>query len=617
MERPRGAPAHVPPHASPAGTTVTLTLDAPANSDPIAVLRDERRGESWRVALERVGARWQAEVLLPAEPTIVRYRFELAGGRVVRERRQVEGQTDPVYGRWETQDFRIAVYRASGTPDWVRDQVIYQIFPDRFARSAKPHPRRESVYGRPALHLEWGDSPETPPKGRDFFGGDLEGVRRRLDHLADLGVTCLYFTPIFESPTNHRYDALDYTKVDPALGDEADLRRLVSDARARGIRVILDISINHVSSGAEIFTSAQRDRRSPTFRWFTFKRWPDRYLSWAKVSHMPQLAEVPEVEDYLFGPEGVTRRWLDAGIAGWRLDVVPWKSLPFWRRFGSAMRESQARPSPVRGTEPLYLVSEDWTDSSRWLIGDSFDATMNYRFAYAVRGFAIRRLSPSELDDRLETLRRDTPEPALYAQMNLLTSHDTGRLRTLLSTHDGRDERRRRATGRARRHADDGEVMARLRVAIGLQLGYPGAPMVYYGEEAALEGRFAEDGRRAYPWDTIGSDGGGVEAQTLRLFRTAMRARRDSVALRRGRVRTVWVRDRDRTYGFIREHPEQTVVVLVNGGDRPAKVAVPLGRDHLDGGWRDLLGGSLDASKEGERLSVTLPPGRAAWLTPS
>ncbi len=641
MKRPRGARPHVPPPASRVCSTVALTLDAAAGSAPVAVLRDERRGDTWRVALERgADGRWRAELMLPGEPTIVRYHFQLAGGRSLRERRQVEGQIDPIYGRWETQDFRIAVYRDGGTAEWARDQVIYQIFPDRFAKSGVARPRREQVYGQPALHLGWDEPPEVPPSGRDFYGGDLEGVRRRLDHLADLGVTCIYFTPVFESPTNHRYDALNYLKVDPALGDEDDLRRLVADARARGIRVILDISINHMSSDSEVFVAAQRDKSAPTFRWFTFKRWPDRYVCWARVGHMPQLAEMPEVEDFLFGPRGVTRRWLDTGIAGWRLDVVPWKTLPFWRRFGSAMRESQARPSPVRGTDPLYLVSEDWTDSSRWLVGDSFDATMNYRFAYAVRGFAIRRLVPSELDDRLETLRRDTPEPAFYSQMNLLTSHDTGRLRTLLATDDGRD--RRRASRRSR-PIGDAEVTARLRVAVGLQLGYPGAPMVYYGEEAALEGRFAEDGRRPYPWDRIdggarADDGSGADAgpgadgaprldggapadcvfsETMCLYRSAMRARRDSVALRRGTVRTVWVRDRDRTYGFIREHPEQTVVVLVNGGDRPARLAVPLDGDHPDGCWRDLLGASLDANKEGERLHVTLPPGTAAWLAPS
>jgi len=623
--RSRGGRPHVPPAASPVGSTVTLSLDAPARRDPVAVVRDERRGDEWRVALRRADRSWEAQLLLPAEPTILRYRFELNGRRTVRERRQVEGTTHPVYGRWRSDDFRIAVYQPGSPPEWARDQVIYQIFPDRFARSGADRPRREQVYGRPAIHLEWGERPEVPAKGRDFFGGDLAGVRERLDHLADLGVTCIYFTPIFSSPTNHRYDALDYFQIDPALGNEEDLRRLVADAAARGIRVILDVSINHCSSDSEHFLAAQRDRGAPTFRWFTFQRWPDRYLSWANVRRMPQFTESPEVEDFFFGPNGVTRYWLDAGIAGWRLDVTPWKSERFWQRYARAMRESQGLQSPVRGTDALYLVSEDWGDSSRRLLGDTFDATMNYRFAYAVRGFAIGRLSPSDLDDRLETLRRDTPEPAFYAQMNLLTSHDTGRLRSLLATEHGRDDRSRADRGPARRGdrggrraAHEARVMARLRLAVGLQLAYPGAPMIYYGEEAGLEGRFAEDGRRSYPWDALngGSDPESVEARTFQLYRTAMRARRDSVALRRGSLRTVWVRDRDRTYVFVREHLEQTVVVALNGGSRAARLAIPLGDTSESGKWCDLLGTVKDAAFEEGRLRVALPPGSAAWLTP-
>jgi 4-alpha-glucanotransferase len=595
----------VPPPASPAGSTVTLRLEAPARARPVAVIRDERHADTWRVALARRNGAWEADVLLPADPTILRYRFALEGGRLVRERRQVEGVVRPVYGRWRAEDFRIAVYRASAGAEWARDQVIYQIFPDRFARSGLERPRRDVVYGREAIHNDWGALPEAPPKGRDFFGGDLEGIRRRLDHLSDLGVTCLYLTPIFESPTNHRYDALDHRRIDPMLGSEADLRRLVADAKARGIRLILDISINHCSSDSPAFLAAQRDRSAPSFRWFTFTKWPDEYVSWANVRRMPQFTESPEVEDMFFGPQGITRAWLEAGIAGWRQDVVPWKSLRFWQQFGAAMRESQARPSPVRGTEPLYLVSEDWGDSSKWLLGDSFDATMNYRLGYAVRGFALGRIGPSELDDRLETLRRDTPEPAFWSQMNLLTSHDTARLRTIFE--EGVRWRDHTKPGpRETRPPDDG-VLARLRVAVGIQLAYPGAPMVYYGEEAGLRGTFAEDGRRAYPWDAI-------DPATYRVFRTAMRARRESVALRRGGLRTAWIRDRDRTYGFIREHPEQTVVVLVNGGSRTARLSVPLHVTRAIRRWRDLLGACRDASFEEGVLSVELPPGTVGWF---
>lgn len=559
-----------------AGALFRLDVAASARARPTAVLTDTRRGVTWRVALSRSRGAWSAELRAPMEPTVLRYHFALADGRRIRERRQIEGVNEAIYGRWETRDFQLAVYAARSRPEWAADQIAYQIFPDRFARGRRaPLSVERTVYGRPARALAWGAPPEVPPKGRDFFGGDLAGIRERLGYLADLGVTCLYFTPVFASPTNHRYDALDYERIDPLLGDGRELRALVRDARRKGIRVVLDGVLNHCSCDSEYFRAAQRDREAPSYRWFSFGRWPDRYVRWAKVRSMPQFAETPEVEEFFFGEQGVIRRWARIGIAGWRLDVVPWKSREFWRRFAAAMRRE--RPD-------TYLIAEDWSDATDRLVGDTFDATMNYRFAYAVRGFATGRLSPSELDDRLETLRRDTPAPAFSTQLNLLTSHDTARLLTIC----------------------DGD-RARVKLATALQLAYPGTPMVYYGEEAGLEGRFAEDGRRAFPWDDPDRD-------LQRFFRTAMRARRRSAVLRRGALRTLLVDDRRSLYGLLREHRRGAVLALFNGGERAARVSLRLtGDDRRSGAWRDLLGGTGATARDG-RLSVTLPPMSAAWL---
>lgn len=567
---------HVAPAAAPVGSRVRLDLDADAHAQPVVVVRDTRRGETWHVALARSGGRWSAELLLPTEPTVLRYHFVLAGGRLVRERRQVEGVSAPVYGRWEDRDFQLAVHVVRPGPAWASDQVVYQIFPDRFCRSAGGRDvRGRVVNGRPATTLRWGDAPEVPPRGRDFFGGDLRGIRERLDYLADLGVTCLYLTPIFASPTNHRYDALDYKRVDPLLGDERELRRLVAAARRRGIGVILDGVLNHCSRDSEYFRAARRDRRSPTYRWFHFDRWPDRYRSWLHVRYMPQFVESPELEDFFFGPEGVMRTWLRIGLAGWRLDVVPWKSREFWRRFAAAIRSD--RPD-------AYLVAEDWSDATDRLLGDTFDATMSYRFAYAVRGFATGRLSPAELDDRLETLRRDTPAPAFAVQLNLLTSHDTARLLTI-------------CRGNVRR----------VKLAAAIQLAYPGTPMVYYGEEAGLAGRFAEDGRRAFPWDAIDRDLHGF-------FRAAMRARRGSAVLRRGDLSTALVDDPRRLYALLRTYRGRAVLAVFNGGVREARVRVPLPRPvAARGAWRDLLGGPPGRGT-GSACEVVLPPLGAAWL---
>lgn len=573
---------HIPPAAAPVSSLVTLALQAPPASWPEAVLTDTRRGMSWRIALqvdEKAPGQWTAELLLPQEPTIITYHFELAEGHCIREQRQVEGTNTPVYGVWEEQDFRIAAYLPQGAPPkWVRGCVTYQIFPDRFARgNPEPQPVESMVYGRPSRYLPWHEKPELPPKGRDFYGGTLRGVIESLDYLADLGISFLYMTPIFTSPTNHRYDTVDYFQIDPRLGDENDFRALVEAAAVRHIRVILDGVFNHCSKDNPFFKAAQRDNCSPYYRWFTFDDWPHGYVSWVGVPEMPQFVECPEVEEFFFGPEGVARYWLRTGIAGWRLDVVPWKSDEFWRRLRTAVN---------REREDVYLVAEDWGDASHRLLGDMFDATMNYRFAHGVVGYATGKLTPSELDDRLETLRRDTPAPAFHVQMNLLSSHDTARLLTLCG-------------GDRARHA----------LAAAMQLAYPGAPMIYYGDEVGLEGTYAEDGRRSFPWDA-------PDRELLAFYRTAIHIRGYSVALKWGDVKTVWLDDAASSYGFLRCYGEHCVLAVFNAGSDEAHLELTSPEVTGSDCWIDLLGRLPPIYREDHTLPITLPPLTAGWFTP-
>lgn len=574
-----GVLPHVPPAAAPTGARVLLELEAPSGSEPEVILTDGRRGTSWHVALT-AGTRpslWSTEIQLPADPTMLTYRFELRDGHVVRERRQLEGEVAPLYGEWAERDFRIAVYRPASVPAWVPGTVMYQIFPDRFA-IGKPaaQPDTRAVYGRRPLSLGWDERPEHPPRGRDFFGGNLDGLIDRLGYLADLGINGVYLTPIFAARTNHRYDATDYFRIDPRLGDETTFRRLLREASSHGIRVILDGVFNHCSREHPLFLAARADRTSPYYRWFDFRKWPKRYTGWANVRQLPEFAECPEVEDYFFGRRGVAQHWLEEGIAGWRLDVTPWITDGYWRRFRRAVR----RHSP-----DAYLIAEDWGDSSSRFLGDEFDATMNYRFAYSVVGWAIGRITVSELDDRLETLRRDTPEPSLHAQWNLLGSHDTGRLLT--------------------RCGGDRE---RLTLAVALQLAYPGVPTIYYGDEAGLEGDYAEAGRVPFPWDAI-------DPELHNFHRRAITARRRSAALSTGSVRTVWIDDRTATYAFARELGDEVVVCAFNAGDAPAHLTLPI--DHgADARWRALLGDTPDTRAQSGVLAIDLPPRRAGWFAP-
>ncbi|MEO5952650.1 MAG: alpha-amylase family glycosyl hydrolase, partial [Chloroflexia bacterium] len=258
--------------------------------------------------------------------------------------------------------------------------------------------------------------------------------------------------------------------------------------------------------------------------------------------------------------------------AGWRTDVTPWMTDEFWRRFRKAIR---------RANPEAYIVAEDWVNSTQRLVGDTFDATMNYRFGYSVISYARGDLTVSELDDRLETLRRDTPLPSFHAQMNLIDSHDTMRLLTRL-----------------------GGSKERVKLAAALQFAYPGAPTVYSGTEVGVEGDDAEDGRRPFPW-------GHEDQELLSYYKTAIHARRNSPALSKGDVTTVWVDDKG-GYGFQRTYRGDTVIALFNNSDSPltATIALP---DSTSGEWKDLLGNRPNAKAVSGTITVTLPPLSAGW----
>ncbi|HYP18508.1 MAG TPA: alpha-amylase family glycosyl hydrolase, partial [Chloroflexia bacterium] len=347
-------------------------------------------------------------------------------------------------------------------------------------------------------------------------------------------------------------------------------------------RVLLDGVFNHCSSDSIYFQEAVRSKESPYYRWFDFVHWPERWVGWLGMKHklttlgvktMPEFVECPEVEEFFFGEEGIARRWLSLGTAGWRTDVTPWMTHEFWRRFRRAVRRSYP---------DAYLVAEDWASVPQRLVGDSFDATMNYGLGFSILGFTNRKLGAAELDDRLETRRRDTPPASFHAQMNILGSHDTPRV---LNKVEGSKER--------------------LVFANALLLAYPGAPMIYYGDEAGVEGTYAEDGRRPYPW-------GKEDPQLLAFYRTAINARRDNAALGKGDVATAWIDDRG-GYGFIRTHGEERVLALFNNGDTALEAAIPVGDNVPDGESVDLLSLLPAARIAGGTLYASIPALGADW----
>jgi glycosidase len=537
---------------------------------------------------------------------------------------------DPVDWSWALM-FHVPGFEA---PDWVADAVIYQIFPDRFRNgTTRNDPRTGDVrYDDPVLKLPWGAPPEgycrnyqtddascpwrfdtTPPdwspnregpRGRDYMGGDLLGVQQKLPYLRDLGVTAIYFNPIFEARSNHRYDTAEYKKIDRYLGANGDWANLVRAARNTGwqtndrIRLILDGVFNHMSSdsprfdryhhsstvgGCESLSSEYRD-------WYAFLNDDvpcglGDYEGWFGFDSIPVLTKSnPEVLDYfLHDDRSVVKEWIVDGARGWRYDVSGDASFPrdYWIK---AREEVKSQDSSV------VTIGETWQKDSallRSLRGDQQDTTMNYRLRDAVlgllapgpfdtKGFADsgRQLEPSEFAARLLSIREDLADASWFSLMNLLDSHDTERI--LWTLTPGAE------TPAAKEHdaANVAAGKARLRLASLIQFSLPGAPTVYYGDEVGLTGDDDPDDRRTYPWaDT----GGSPDNAMLAHYKALTGMRKGLEPLRRGELRMLLANDADDTLAYGLRTGTRAAVVALNRSSSVSTLRIPVAGFMPDG----------------------------------
>ncbi|MFP4331107.1 MAG: glycoside hydrolase family 13 protein [Alkalispirochaetaceae bacterium] len=423
--------------------------------------------------------------------------------------------------------------RTGSVPSWVGEACFYQIFPDRFARGSAG----AGGAGAPAAGNLEGWSAEPTVGG--YKGGTLRGITEGLDYLEELGVNAIYLNPIFASPANHRYHTQDYFLIDPVLGDERDFDDLLAACHSRGIRLILDGVFNHVGRGFFQFANVlENGPSSPYLDWFylnpslleegKIRAYPSEreaqllaaggdtyevlgYRAWANLAPLPKLnVSTPEVREFLLK---VSEYWIRKGIDGWRLDVPEEiDDPPFWREFRSR----------VRGINPeAYILGEIWHHAPDWLEGDRFDGLMNYPFSRGLLGFfgaekldtrfrpggyPLKPVEGGELGDQiinqLELYRWETN----LGQFNLLGSHDTPRLLTLLSGDRGR--------------------AALATVALTT---LPGAPCIYYGDEIGMSGGDDPGCRGGFLWNQEAWD-----APMRELYRRALALRRESSALRRG-----------------------------------------------------------------------------------
>lgn len=575
-----GCPLYVSQTAPALDELVTLWVRVPhdrtgapgASSVSARALRD---GEpAWSTAqIDRTDTDatwWRAQVR--AVNPVTSYRFLLSGppGSTVGPYAWLNGTGLHTRDVTDRADFRLLTHPAA--PDWVTDSVVYQVFPDRFARSEQADQRPLPAW---AVAAGWDDqvAHTGPLTGIQLFGGDLAGIAQHLDHLTELGATVLYLTPFFPAQSNHRYDAATFDHVDPVLGGDAAFTALIQAAHARGLRVMGDLTTNHTGDAHEWFRAAQADAGAPEAGFFFFDQHPDRYDSWLGVASLPKLDQsCPELRSRLFdGPGSVVACWLKAGLDGWRIDVANMTG-----RHGTqdlAHDVARTLTGTARVARPdAWVLAEHGHDAAADLRGDGWHGVMDYAgFTRPVwtwlsagddlgRAFfgspaTVPSLPASAVVTTMREVHAEMPWRAQVASSLHLDSHDVARFRTAVGgggsggiSTNGRD-----------RHL----------CGLALQMTLPGVPTVFAGDEIGLTGVDGEHARTPFPWHRRQD----WDAPTLQAYRTWIALRREHVALRRGGLR--WVHAGRDSMTYLREHATERVLVHVARADHPP-VTLPL-----------------------------------------
>jgi alpha-glucosidase len=601
-----GSPAYVrtpegQPVIAPAlGDRVAVLVEVPDAAGVDAVhVRAVRDAEPFyspavRIARGPASTLWEAQVEV-ANP-VTRYRFVLDGLGGLRWLTQVGIHDHDVTDVWD-----FVLVATPPPPAWSADAILYQIFPDRFARAGASDDW--PVWAQPAA---WDDPVDTshPSSMHQLYGGDLPGIVARLDHLVDLGVTGIYLNPIFPAPQNHRYCAEDFDHVDPFLGGDEALAELVAAAHDRGLRVLGDLTLNHSGDTHPWFERALDD---PDSEEAGFYAWRDRergeYEAWLGVPTLPKFDHrSDELRRRLYeGAGSVASRWLRPpfDLDGWRVDAANMAG-----RLGGVdlSQELQERLlATVREARPDALVlAEHCHDATEDLQGHGWHGTMDYLgFTDAAWGwlqdpagevellgvpFPLPRRAGPQAITGLRLVRGQLPWRSVVHSMSLLGSHDTSRWARTAGDLD-------------RRH-----------VGIAWCLTFVGIPSIYYGDEVGLDGE-GREGREPMPWD----DASRWDTPTLAWTRRLVELRRASVALRHGGLR--WLHVDDDSVVYLRPHPDQRMLVQLT---RAATGSVDLDADALaiEGGTAALDHHDLEVRAGTVRLPATDRATARVWVLP-
>ncbi len=547
------------------------------------------------------------------------------------------------------------------TPDWAKEAIAYQIFPDRFYNGDKSNDNaRTTARGyQPIQHRSWDELPanhsKTPEKDgdlqdcNDFFGGDLAGITAKLDYLKELGVTAIYVNPMMSGCSNHRYDTVDYSNIDPLLGNMEDFKKLVAEMDKRGMHLIMDGVFNHVGDDSIYFdrygkykwvgayeywsrvydlmndkgmgeAAAKEEAKkqltaegqvfSPYHweNWFEIKNQKTKdemgekyaYHDWQGYSSLVPFSDKDfldgksSLSEYLlYGNNAVITKWFQDGLSSWRLDVAKEIPAEFWKN----VRQEVKKLKTTKGEEPM-LLGEIWQDGTQFLTGDQFDSVMNYKLSFAVGDLFLNRGDAKAADDELKILQQNYPREALYDLMNIVDSHDT--IRAIYKFGGGQE-----SVPQASLTDFDYELgKARLKLSAAFILGYPGMPTFFYGDEAGVYGSADPDCRRTYPW-------GKEDKDLIAYYKQVMGVRNAHKQLfAHGDVNTL--KAEGDIFAYARTKGDEAAIVALNRG-KAQQVVIPAAQ--FEGTvFVDALDDSFQVTATNGKLIVDLGENQARMM---
>lgn len=487
--------------------------------------------------------------------------------------------------RYNPKTYQLTVYKKREVPKWYKEGIIYQIFVDRFFNGndngVVNNPKKNSfIYGN------WDDNPMyiRDKDGNivrwDFYGGNLKGVIKKLPYIKSLGASIIYMNPIFEATSCHKYDTGNYEKIDEMFGTEEDFKTLCDEAKKLDIKIILDGVFSHTGSDSKYFNrygnydeiGAYQSKDSRYYSWYRFYEYPNKYDSWWGFDNQPNVDELNE--DYINyivkDNNSIISKWMNLGADGWRLDVAD--ELP--DQFIKVMKEKML---DINGDS--VLIGEVWEDASNkvsyskrreYFFGYELDSVTNYPFRDITIKYLTGNMSSEYFAKRMMNLYENYPIENFYSNINLLGSHDTERILTILS-----------------------ENKELINLAIAIQMTMPGVPLIYYGDEVGLTGGKDPYNRKTYPWSNPNNE-------ILSIYKCFIEIRNREEALKKGTL--AFISNDKNLLIYNRVYGDEGITIIINPNDMNIDYKLDFIKDEV----YDLLDNTKYSSNNDNYINISL-----------